>query len=708
MPPSHEPTMLISPTDSHTSMATSSSQDTKDARSAPPQYLSFLQADPTAYHGMDPSTLPPSNWSALGLVVAPPSASAPVHKSRQDPASTENSVPAPSTVTPSVAALPTEASAKGTDSAPRLAQGQTAPASPALPSARAGATATSVAATATASTPGPGSAPALELNFIPYERVPQRVPQNRVAQLQGHAISTHLRGSAKSASLQRRKSQNALHPFTDTAINTASTPQGSLQRSLSAPGNPTFSHYPSVLAQPEPSTFVASVPSESFLQPVHPTQAPPRRPSATFFLAPPPLPRARSIPNPSFAADIGKVDTVALEETSLIPVQDESKEAPTRSTAAEDEAPAMLSRKKQPRPLADVDDAHDDLDPVATAVLHRNDSKAEAALQLLALRSSSPPVSPTAARIINDSGFAEDCEDEDDEDDRGQQREVLKPARKIVKRSITSRANVPATMASSRRINPATQPRNRDTILRENLTRHMSLSPTSSPIQHPQTVALPAIPAGTPTKRAAASALDGNDENAGYGPRERISLDSSPDGPPIQRRRLLPSSPTSSAHRNRSYSYSHAQPSSSAATNSSIQTPYTNFHHYKLGPHLQSSGSVKRQQRRRQYIGGPISTSATNNDSNDPNAAQTNANYHHSQANIFKIDTMSRPSAGLGVLSSPANFLLSSPEHAAVSKSLGLVPETFQPSAFDLQFLDGYEGGISEYAAGVFGPKSDD
>jgi hypothetical protein len=67
--------------------------------------------------------------------------------------------------------------------------------------------------------------------------------------------------------------------------------------------------------------------------------------------------------------------------------------------------------------------------------------------------------------------------------------------------------------------------------------------------------------------------------------------------------------------------------------------------------------------------------------------------------------------------SSVRPFLLSSPEHAAVSKSLGLVPEFTNTSlslpsdsgAFEMHFLRGLGGshgrgnGLGEYAKDVFG-----
>ena len=286
--------------------------------------------------------------------------------------------------------------------------------------------------------------------------------------------------------------------------------------------------------------------------------------------------------------------------------------------------------------------------------LVRTDSKAEAALQLLALKtsSSSPPASPVEKYDISypaDASFADSGYGHVDGDEINEAH-LSRPQKQ-----------------------KQTWPDQKSRVVDHPLHQHLAFSTGSSPLPAaPVKSSLPAFTfAGTPTKkRVSKEYVDENNENEGCFQREeRISLDSSPDNePPVNRPRLMTSSPSTvnfnSSQRSQSRSIRECHPSSSGSTPfSSLTTP----HHTSL---------------RHRSI---------------PKGSSSN-NYNEE---LCKLDTYSRPSASL--LSSPGNFLLSSPEHAAVSRSLGLVPETGHISSFNFQFLDAYEGGLSEYAAGVFG-----
>ncbi|CAD6580531.1 MAG: hypothetical protein CYPHOPRED_001251 [Cyphobasidiales sp. Tagirdzhanova-0007] len=314
--------------------------------------------------------------------------------------------------------------------------------------------------------------------------------------------------------------------------------------------------------------------------------------------------------------------------------------APLHASASLEQATVYSCKETQAVPQLQVPSL-DTRQNTGHPALLRTESKCNAAMQLLALKkdSSSPPASPTDNQDTSNMADASFA-------DSGYG-DVAEDDIGKVRKQINRRADVLPGLGSP--------------------VRQLSLPPSSSP---PLTVLdkgmkVPSLAAGSAfsNKRTAADYADDNDENIGdVVPREQISLDSSPDHEqPVNRLRLATSSPSAAgdynrAHRARSKSVREAHPSSGSAA---LTTPHTS--------------SIRGRQPARRLP----------------------------STKIFELDTSSRPSASL--LSSPGNFLLSSPEHAAVSRSLGLVPETGHMSTFDFSFLDGYEGGLSEYAAGVFG-----
>lgn len=276
----------------------------------------------------------------------------------------------------------------------------------------------------------------------------------------------------------------------------------------------------------------------------------------------------------------------------------------------------------------------------------------------------------------------------------------------------------------------------------------MSLSPASSPLPvvpsklsatYLRSIAR-STPASKHSKIRSKHDDEGHDENARqYSDMEgadKISLDSSPireEQHPRSKRSLLTSSPISPRqtrvrNKSRSPSPNRHTAGSSFATSVVMSTPHAAgpffSQHSSL---LDSAPGLKRQN------GGNGGTSAKNTEEDeggegeaetDIEAEPSKAGFHKNglPARIFKIDNCSRPSAGLGMSSSssPARpFLLSSPEHAAVSKSLGLVPDNFthtslslpsDPEGFEMHFLRGFGStslGMAEYAKDVFGGPLD-
>jgi len=269
---------------------------------------------------------------------------------------------------------------------------------------------------------------------------------------------------------------------------------------------------------------------------------------------------------------------------------------------------------------------------------------------------------------------------------------------------------------------------------------------------------------------------------------ERISLDSSPEREdlemkaPIAKRRLISMSSispgsrmkragdtgggprqrqsTSGTSRSPSPSRYTTSAGSSFATSVTMSTPHQHLvgsgsHHHDL--------SSQQSQPRKQKAALQASSSSlpsglfsfaenmqikgggeSDKDVSSGSRRERGGREHKHRSSIFKIDNCSRPSAGLGMIgtsSSPSRpFLLSSPEHAAVSKSLGLVPDNFTSTSlslpsdsegFEIHFLRGFNnnnnnnndgnnaglggnssngiakmgrnGGLSEYAKDVFG-----
>lgn len=234
---------------------------------------------------------------------------------------------------------------------------------------------------------------------------------------------------------------------------------------------------------------------------------------------------------------------------------------------------------------------------------------------------------------------------------------------------------------------------------------------------------------------------------------ERISLDSSPEREdeemkaPLAKRRLISMSSTSprSRIRERNLTSTTTMSNSRSPSPSRYTSAGSSFATSVImsTPHLGDESSSRRGTHSQApdglfYAGIGGGGGAVNNGINGKRGYS-----HHHRSSIFKIDNCSRPSAGLGMAASSSSpsrpFLLSSPEHAGLSKSLGLVPDNFAHSTslsmslpsdsegFEINFLRGYNNdkenkdggtslnkgqkrgnnngplGLSEYAKDVFG-----
>lgn len=187
---------------------------------------------------------------------------------------------------------------------------------------------------------------------------------------------------------------------------------------------------------------------------------------------------------------------------------------------------------------------------------------------------------------------------------------------------------------------------------------------------------------------------------------ERISLDSSPVQEdedmkaPLAKRRLISMSSASPRSRIRHGGGQHVITSTSGISDSRSPSPsrYTSAHSSSFAtsvlmstPHLGGGGDDIHGPRQQHSQAGNglffAETGGHQRKDEGGNIFSRRGYSHHHRSSIFKIDNCSRPSAGLSGMagaassSSPSRpFLLSSPEHAAVSKSLGLVPDNFTAS----------------------------
>lgn len=198
---------------------------------------------------------------------------------------------------------------------------------------------------------------------------------------------------------------------------------------------------------------------------------------------------------------------------------------------------------------------------------------------------------------------------------------------------------------------------------------------------------------------------DGDDDDEDG---ERISLDSSPVQEdedmkaPLAKRRLISMSSASPRSRIRHGGGQHIITSTSGISDSRSPSPsrYTSAHSSSFAtsvlmstPHL-GGDDIHGPRQQHSQAGNGLFFAGTGGGGQQRNDEGGNiiskrgySHHHHHRSSIFKIDNCSRPSAGLSGMagaassSSPSRpFLLSSPEHAAVSKSLGLVPDNFTAS----------------------------
>jgi hypothetical protein len=468
--------------------------------------------------------------------------------------------------------------------------------------------------------------------------------------------------------------------------------------------------------------------------------------------------------------------SASVASTSQLPPQDlgapasvmqsnGQNQAPTPQSSSEGltlAGPAKIGKKKP----------HKSKDSAAIVSLKRTKSalnaktNQEAAMQLLALKtaSSSPPASPVKDFIdaMETNNLELSWESIDGEgsfvDDSGF------VGGDVSLRKLDSAGRIDQGKAGAKLANPAQdvreddQEENASVEAEERRLRFASIPPSSpaprmslSPVSSP--MAIPTVPSklsatylrsqasarSTPSlKKTRQLAFEKeNDENASGAVMdleedddegEMISLDSSPVSvgdhiempPPRQyeqraKRSLLTSSPVSPRQervraRTRTHSrspspsrYTSNDPSS-FATSVTMSTPHPGGLFFSHNSGMRGLSSRRKQGRQSGNMDEP---------------SKGRSSFQH-PASIFKIDNCSRPSAGLGMASSSSPvrpFLLSSPEHAAVSKSLGLVPEFTNTSlslpsdseGFEMHFLRGLGGshgkgnGLSGYAKDVFG-----
>lgn len=401
-------------------------------------------------------------------------------------------------------------------------------------------------------------------------------------------------------------------------------------------------------AQRRPSTVVA-VPHASVA--AVPTVEPSLQPVGTMHPLPPPPPQAV----------VGK--RKRQREASAKPAESKARLAKAKSSEAVTEA------KCAPKKVS----------------LKKADSKAEAAMQLLALKtsSSSPPPSPDRTNAEDagpsflageisfaDSGYGPVIDD-DEEDEPVQPVKRKRQVGTAIARPMEKPAPAALAGVAEAQMDLPSSP----------IGFALSSAPSSPPMPE-QSLPKPAAvayekrtPLRQPRKKRSRQAVaeDEIDENEGYGRAERISLESSPPeaamaDASVPRKRLLTSSPVSR----------HSQVTSAMGV---------------MASHYPQSGTPA-------WALNPATVAAP--------AGKA--------INIFNTGAgnAGRPSAGLRMSNLPsspsfAGFTFSSPEHAAVSRSLGLVPESQLQTmpAFDYGF--GFLRGLGdssimqEYAQGVFG-----
>lgn len=292
----------------------------------------------------------------------------------------------------------------------------------------------------------------------------------------------------------------------------------------------------------------------------------------------------------------------------------------------------------------------------ATKSLNRNNSKAEAALQLLAMKTSSPVAAP-----VNDSGFLDSTDIFTWQAPASPTRLSTKAGKKAKSRQKDANHQSTPLGISTKAVNagacfPRSSPKSSQATRVHRTGQERSSDSSSDGLCQPIILKTAADASqGIFRKRKSEQTRSPSSRKSGSGIR-------SPE--PTKRKCLPASSEKITSGHNRPLLH----PSNSDGN--TITLPYV------ATPITKTTRSQTRQHQRK--------TSDARN-------------------NAFNLDTSSRPSAGLGFLSSPGNFIFSSPEHAAVSRSLGLVAESSHMNAFDLDIFESYSGGLSEYAAGVFG-----
>lgn len=518
-------------------------------------------------------------------------------------------------------------------------------------------------------------------NFIPYERVPVKKGARKLSTSKGRRSSlspippSSSDNAGQHAPLQPvpQQCQPTAFPLFKMEQDLSNEllkpyPAQHLQRSVSAPNlSPNIP-----IHQYSPGQLQASIPYGELSSAYDGAYYQQQQQHAEVQLQSPiPSPAAEQFAmQPSAALPVEQakpLEMSAAVKSSLadLPVHTLSGHSQAAHAAKSDgQPPASLHRL--PPALAIDPSLRDDINKC----LARTASNDEAALQLLALKTSSPPASPVRAdfedgdeeeilQLVGDTSFA----------DSGYG-DLSRISEKEQTRGLLGSGRLGSSGKKGKK-------RAASFAMQASPTRQFSLSPTSSPPPLARDVSAQArkIFAQTPSQSKKRSSRQiSSDEDQLLDPslrnREDVLLESSPSSmqPPLRRRRVQQS----------------ASPKA-------------------------SSSSVKRKSRARTQSFEIASSSSTLYSSlATPHLALRNPLSHRENGNsIFKIDNCSRPSASL--FSSPGNILLSSPEHAAVSRSLGLVPESNHfASAFDLQFLNQYEGGISDYAAGVFGSSGSD
>lgn len=491
------------------------------------------------------------------------------------------------------------------------------------------------------------------------------------------------------------------------------------------------------------------------------------------------------------APNVGPVAEPSAKEQTKTKRRKESKKksSPTDSSAS-NKTNKKKSHTDRVQPIAAT------IPQKVPKALHATKTYQEAAMQLLALKtaSSSPPASP-----VKDFSDWSDHEGGDEEMWRSTDGEGSLAASVTAEDSgyaIFRDEDAPiiqkATATAIERGQVAAEQQEEDEEEAEQERRalrfasippsspaplRMSLSPESSPLPlvpsklsatylRAQASAGRSTPMGIKRKSIRRDSAE-NDENAEQqddsqqeedkDEGERISLDSSPEREddeamaPLAKRRLLSMSSVSPRSRMRrggqSTSGTSRSPSPSRYTSGTASSFATSV--IMSTPYLASERSIQAssslpgglfsfsQGLDHGHAGDGLDTAAGAGANNQQGRAGQRYSHRH-RSSIFKIDNCSRPSAGLGMASSSSPsrpFLLSSPEHAAVSKSLGLVPDNFTNTSlslpsdgegFEMHFLRGFGGGnnstnneglgsgslgggkrgngvLSEYAKDVFG-----